>query len=109
MIGVTNGLQRNATSWARKSADQVNSASAQLAEKNDDRHARNKIEGVNRARGGVGKTIHHLFMAKLKGYLAHDVYRYYRGRYKQCTKMLNGLKKKRKQYLLESSRRWTSD
>jgi four helix bundle protein len=28
-----------------------NSAPAQLAEKNDDRHVRNKIEGVNRSRG----------------------------------------------------------
>jgi len=39
-----------------------NSAPAQLAEKNDDRHIRNKIEGVNRSRGEVGETIHHLFM-----------------------------------------------
>jgi len=28
-----------------------NSSPAQLAEKNDDRHVRNKIEGVNRSRG----------------------------------------------------------
>jgi len=44
-----------------------NSDPAQLAEKNDDRHIRNKIEGVNRARGEAAETIHHLFMAKLKG------------------------------------------
>jgi hypothetical protein len=39
-----------------------------LAEKHDDRHIRNKIEGVNRSRGEAGVAIHHLFMAKLKGY-----------------------------------------
>ena len=45
-----------------------NSSPAQLAEKHDDRHIRNKIEGVNRGRGEAGETIHHLFIAKLKGY-----------------------------------------
>jgi four helix bundle protein len=44
-----------------------NSSPAQLAEKNDDRHIRNKIEGVNRSRGEAGETIHHLFISKLKG------------------------------------------
>jgi hypothetical protein len=39
-----------------------------LAEKHDDRHIRNKIEGINRSRGEAGETIHHLFIAKLKGY-----------------------------------------
>ncbi len=29
----------------------------------------NKIEGMNRSRGEAGETIHHLFMAKLKGYI----------------------------------------
>lgn len=42
-----------------------NSAAAQLAEKNDDRHIRNKIEGVNRARGEAGETIHHLVVVSL--------------------------------------------
>ena len=44
-----------------------NSSPAQLAEKNDDRHIRNKIEGVNRSRGEAGETIHHLFISKVKG------------------------------------------
>ena len=35
-----------------------NSSPAQLAEKHDDRHIRNKIEGVNRSRGEAGETIH---------------------------------------------------
>ncbi len=46
-----------------------NSSPAQLAEKHDDRHIRNKIEGVNRSRGEAGQTIYPLFMAKLKGYV----------------------------------------
>jgi four helix bundle protein len=44
-----------------------NSGPAQLAEKNDDRHIRNKIEGMSRAGAEAAETIHHLFMAKLKG------------------------------------------
>jgi four helix bundle protein len=52
-----------------------NSAPAQLAEKNDDRHVRNKIEGVNRSRGEAAETIHHLFIAKLKGYMSEETYR----------------------------------
>ena len=34
-----------------------NSAAAQLAEKYDDRHVRNKIEGVNRSRGEAAETV----------------------------------------------------
>jgi len=39
---------------------------------------RNKVEGVNRSRGEAGETIHHLFMAKLKGYIKNDMYSTYR-------------------------------
>jgi len=70
-----------------------NSSPAQLAEKHDDRHIRNKIEGVNRSRGEAGETIHHLFIAKLKGYIDQSVYSSYRSRYKECIRMLNGLEK----------------
>ena len=70
-----------------------NSAPAQLAEKNDDRHIRNKIEGVNRSRAEAGETIHHLFIAKLKEYISEEVYLELRGRYKECIRMLNGLEK----------------
>jgi four helix bundle protein len=49
-------------SLARRSSK---SAPAQLAEKNDDRHIRNKIEGVNRSRGEAGETIHHLYIAQV--------------------------------------------
>jgi four helix bundle protein len=70
-----------------------NSSPAQLAEKNDDRHIRNKIEGVNRSRGEAGETIHHLYMAKLKGYITDKIYLEFRDRYKECIRMLNGLEK----------------
>jgi four helix bundle protein len=90
-------------SQARRSS---NSSPAQLAEKNDDRHLKNKVEGVNRARGEAAETIHHLFMAKLKGYLTSEVYESYRSRYKQCIRMLNGLEKSLERHLPEHDRRW---
>ena len=83
-----------------------NSAPAQLAEKNDDRHIRNKIEGVNRSRGEAAETIHHLFMAKLKGYTTEKVYIEFRGRYKECIRMLNGLERTLERKLPERERRW---
>jgi four helix bundle protein len=90
-------------SQARQSS---NSAPAQLAEKNDDRHIRNKIEGVNRSRGEAAETIHHLFMAKLKGYITEKVYIEFRSRYKECIRMLNGLEKTLERKLPERERRW---
>ncbi len=83
-----------------------NSSPAQLAEKNDDRHIRNKVEGVNRSRGEAGETIHHLFMAKLKGYVPGDVYAAYRERDRQCIRMLNGLEKALERHLPEKDQRW---
>lgn len=83
-----------------------NSAPAQLAEKNDDRHVRNKIEGVNRSRGEAAETIHHLFMAKLKGYLSEEIYQDFRKRYKECIRMLNGLEKTLEGKIPERERRW---
>ena len=83
-----------------------NSAPAQLAEKNDDRHIRNKIEGVNRSRGEAAETIHHLYMAKLKGYITEIVYIEFRGRYKECIRMLNGLERTLERKLPDRERRW---
>ena len=71
-------------SQARRSS---NNSPAQLAEKNDDRHIRNKIEGANRSRGEAAETIHHLYMAKLKGYISEKDYLEFRGRYKECIRM----------------------
>ena len=90
-------------SQARRSS---NSAPAQLAEKNDDRHIRNKIEGVNRSRAEAGETIHHLFMAKLKGYISEEVYLEFRSRYKECIRMLNGLEKTLERKIPEIEQRW---
>jgi four helix bundle protein len=83
-----------------------NSSPAQLAEKNDDRHIRNKIEGFNRSRGEAAETIHHLFMAKLKGYMTEEAYMEFRGRYKECIRMLNGLEKTLERQLPERERHW---
>ena len=83
-----------------------NSSPAQLAEKNDDRHIRNKIEGVNRSRGEAGETVHHLFMAKLKEYITEEVHQEFRGRYKTCIRMLNGLEKTLERKLPERERWW---
>ncbi|MGD8523296.1 MAG: four helix bundle protein [Desulfobacterales bacterium] len=90
-------------SKARRSS---NSAPAQLAEKNDDRHIRNKIEAVNRNRAEANETIHHLFMAKLKGYMTEQVYLEFRSRYKECIRMLNGLEKTLERKIPQRERRW---
>jgi len=90
-------------SQARRSS---NSAPAQLAEKNDDRHIRNKIEGVNRSRGEAAETIHHLFMANLKGYITDSTYQDFKSRYKECIRMLNGLERTLELKVPERDRRW---
>jgi len=59
------------TSQIRRSS---NSAPANLAEKHSDRHVKNKIEGVNRARGESLETVHHLYVAYLTAYLNKDQY-----------------------------------
>ena len=86
-----------------------NSAPAQLAEKNDDRHVRNKVEGVNRSRGEAAETIHHLFMASMKGYITPESYASLRGRYKECIRMLNGLERTLERKLPAPDRRWQVD
>jgi four helix bundle protein len=49
-----------------------NSSPANLAEKHSDRHVRNKIEGVNRSRGEALETVHHLYIALRKTYIARE-------------------------------------
>lgn len=83
-----------------------NSAPAQLAEKQDDRHVRNKIEGVNRSRGEAAETLHHLYMAHLKGYEAQSVYDEFRLRYQECIRMLNGMERTLERQLPHQERRW---
>ena len=91
------------TSQIRRSS---NSAPANLAEKHSDRHIRNKIEGVNRARGEALETIHHLYIAKLKGHIANESYERLRERYLECVRMLNGLERTLEQQVPELQRRW---
>ena len=93
-------------SQARRSS---NSAPAQLAEKHSDRHIKNKIEGINRSRGEAAETIHHLYMATLKKYIANDLFRSYKSRYKECIRMLNGMEKSLEKHLPERDRRWPQD
>ncbi len=83
-----------------------NSSPAQLAEKNDDRHVMNKIQGVNLSRGEAGETIHHLYMAMLKKYLTEDKYLSLKSRYKECIRMLNGLEKTLEQKIPMKNRVW---
>ncbi len=90
-------------SQARRSS---NSAAAQLAEKYDDRHIRNKIEGVNRSRGEAAETVHHIYMAHLKGYETPETFEGYRERYKECIRMLNGMERTLEKHLPERDRRW---
>lgn len=93
------------TSQVRRAS---NSAPANLAEKHSDRHLRNKIEGVNRARGEVLETIHHLYIASLKDYLAKEAYESYRQRYLECVRMLNGLERSLERQLDPCARHWPS-
>jgi four helix bundle protein len=85
-----------------------NSAPAQLAEKHSDRHVRNKIEGVNRARGEALESVHHLYIASRKGYLQSDDFESYRTRYQECVRMLNGLERKLEEKLDPEYRRFPS-
>jgi four helix bundle protein len=91
------------TSQIRRSS---NSSPAQLAEKHSDRHVRNKIEGVNRARGEALETVHHLFMAQLKGYHSPENYQAFYDRYQECIRMLNGLERTLEQQLPPDQRRF---
>jgi len=61
---------------------------------------------VNRSRAEANETIHHLFVAKLKGYITEQVYIEFRARYKECIRMLNGLEKTLEQKIPERERRW---
>lgn len=86
-----------------------NGSPANLAEKHSDRHLRNKIEGVNRARGEALETVHHLFMAMRKQYISLAEYEMLRDRYLRCVRMLNGLEQSLEKHLPPESRRFPSN
>lgn len=85
-----------------------NSSPANLAEKHSDRHVRNKIEGVNRARGEALETVHHLYIASLKGHITEEQLSHFRERYSECVRMLNGLERTLENQLPPEARRWPS-
>ncbi len=85
-----------------------NSAAANLAEKHSDRHVKNKIEGVNRARCEALETIHHLYIGRLKGYVSEESFLSLSGRYQECIRMLNGLERSLERHLRPNDRRWPS-
>lgn len=91
------------TSQVRRSS---NSAPANLAEKHSDRHVRNKIEGVNRSRGEALETVHHLYIANLKGYITKPQLDELRDRYWECVRMLNGLERTLENQLPLEDHRW---
>jgi len=83
-----------------------NSSPANLAEKHSDRHMRNKIEGVNRARGEALETVHHLFVAKMKRLITPQQYEALRERYHECVRMLNGIERSLERKLPKDQHRW---
>lgn len=83
-----------------------NSSPANLAEKHNDRHVRNKEEGVNRARGEALETVHHLYVAHRKRYLTLKLYESLRRRYQECVRMLNGLERNYEKQLAPADRTW---
>ncbi len=83
-----------------------NSAPANLAEKHNDRHVRNRIEGVNRERGETLETVHHLYIAQRKGYITAQTFESYRERYFECVRMLNGLERALERQLSTDSHLW---
>jgi four helix bundle protein len=85
-----------------------NSAPAQLAEKHGDRHARNRVEGVNRSRSEACETLHHLYIGSRKGYLPSKRFEYLRDRYEECIRMLNGLERSYERKMPSSERKWTT-
>ncbi len=91
------------TSQVRRSS---NSAPANLAEKHSDRHVRNRIEGVNRARGEALETIHHLHVARLKTYIDVQTFADTAERYRECIRMLNGLERWHERMLPPNQRVW---
>jgi four helix bundle protein len=86
-----------------------NSSPANLAEKHSDRHIRNKIEGVNRARCEALETVHHLYIASRKKYISLEEYEVIRERYLQCVRMLNGLEQSLEKHLDPQQRRFPPD
>jgi four helix bundle protein len=85
-----------------------NRAPALLAGRYDDRHVYSKLEGIHRSRSEAAETVHHFFMAHLKGYEGESVYDEYRARYQECIRILNGMERALEQHLPDPDRRESS-
>lgn len=83
-----------------------NSSPANLAKKHSDRHVRNKIEGIHRARGEALGTIRHLHIAKLETYVSEEVYTHLRAQYLECVRMLNGMERTLERHISPTDQRW---
>ena len=86
-----------------------NSAPAQLAEKNADRHLRNRIEGVNRARGEAAETVHHLLIAHRKLYINETQFNDFKTRYSECIRILAGLERNLERSLPHADHKYTRE
>ncbi|MGB4258143.1 MAG: hypothetical protein WBL15_10635, partial [Phycisphaerae bacterium] len=54
------------------------------------------------------ETVHHLYVAQLKGYISTCEYESFRERYLECVRMLNGMGKTLERQLPQTDRRWLS-
>jgi len=52
------------------------------------------------------ETVHHLYVAHLKGYESNTTYDDFRERYQECVRILNGLERTLEKQLPEQDRRW---
>ncbi len=86
-----------------------NSSPAQLAEKNADRHIKNRMEGVNRSRGEAEETVHHLRISKRKSYITEEDFQSLKSSYQECICMLNGLEKNLESTLPVSERKYVHE
>jgi len=75
-----------------------NSAPANLAEGFNNKHINIYLEGISREQGEIRETEHHLKIAFRKKYLTQEKLENFITKYRECSKMLNGLEKSLQKY-----------
>ncbi len=70
-----------------------NSVPANVAEGSGNKHLAVYLECLNRALGELRETLHHLSMARRKGYLSEEVHADIAARYETCGKMIKALER----------------
>ena len=68
-----------------------NSAPANLAEGFGNKHTKIYTESISRAQGEIRETVHHLRVARKKGYLSEEEITHLVTEYERCSKMLFSL------------------